>query len=225
MVNTFHPELLSILDTKRLGKQRLEAMMILRALKKETKGWMNHPATKMWTGYELALKKYFNETVSEWVRRGHNNTYELFPEVEQHESSSQTILQPPWISNTHVLNSHKARLIQKDASYYQPHFQDLPAHCLNYGYIWPSKWTHEELNTLSYDQLAEPLKPEYYCNAPQCRYRLKKPSNLYCGIHLRRYQVHLHSSLQQQQKQQKSNHGQRKRLIPKLKLPPVPRIV
>ena len=48
----------SSLDNKRLGKQRVEVLQILKALSGETKGWVNHPATAMWRGYEDALVFY-----------------------------------------------------------------------------------------------------------------------------------------------------------------------
>ena len=43
---------LDCLDYRRLGKQRVEAMQLLNAMKREKGGWINHPATKMWRGYE-----------------------------------------------------------------------------------------------------------------------------------------------------------------------------
>lgn len=36
------------LDRQRLGKQRVEVLQLLKALKGESKGWKNHPAAKMW---------------------------------------------------------------------------------------------------------------------------------------------------------------------------------
>ena len=53
---------LKVLDWRRLGKQRVEAHQILNVLleRTDTKGWRNHPITKMWKGYEDALKLYFN---------------------------------------------------------------------------------------------------------------------------------------------------------------------
>jgi hypothetical protein len=45
------------LDYKRLGKQRVECRQILRALE-HGGGWANHPATRLWRGYETALKAY-----------------------------------------------------------------------------------------------------------------------------------------------------------------------
>ena len=53
---------LKVLDWRRLGKQRVEAHQVLNVLlgRTETKGWVNHPITRMWDGYEPALQLYFN---------------------------------------------------------------------------------------------------------------------------------------------------------------------
>ncbi len=37
-----------VLDYRRLGKQRVEALQILKALQVENYGWRNHPIVKMW---------------------------------------------------------------------------------------------------------------------------------------------------------------------------------
>ena len=65
------------LDYRRLGKQRVETFQILNVLlnRTNTKGWRNHPATKMWRGYENALKLYLNECIDEWKYR------RFFPEI------------------------------------------------------------------------------------------------------------------------------------------------
>ena len=40
----------SVLDWRRLGKQRVEGMQIINAINNPKKqGWQNHPATIMWT--------------------------------------------------------------------------------------------------------------------------------------------------------------------------------
>ena len=64
---------LRALDYRRLGKQRVEAYQILRAIK-HGGGWRNHPAVKMWRGHVNALKRYHNMCIDEWVRRGFRNT-------------------------------------------------------------------------------------------------------------------------------------------------------
>ena len=62
------------LDRQRLGKQRVEALQILNALNGKSKGWTNHPATKMWRGYEEALCLYKDLCIQEWMERGYKNT-------------------------------------------------------------------------------------------------------------------------------------------------------
>ena len=63
-----------ILDYRRLGKQRVEARQILNALQGKSKGWVNHPATKMWKGYEPALEQYLREMILGWKSLGYKNT-------------------------------------------------------------------------------------------------------------------------------------------------------
>lgn len=69
------------LDNRRLGKQRVEAYQILRALERfddpQRPGWRNHPAVLMWRGYEDALRLYMNATITEWTGRGFRNTMAL----------------------------------------------------------------------------------------------------------------------------------------------------
>ena len=77
------------LDYKRLGKQRVEAKQILNALDPDYngKGWVTHPATQMWAGYEDALKLYANEMITEWKKRGYNNTMQYYYRVVLHQKS------------------------------------------------------------------------------------------------------------------------------------------
>ena len=104
---------LQSLDWRRLGKQRVEAHQILNVLleRTDTKGWRNHPITKMWAGYESALQLYFNLCVYEWVRRGYNNNMEL-------ENVPYVIKYPEWLGNESFHSSHRANLLRKDLEYY-----------------------------------------------------------------------------------------------------------
>lgn len=47
-----------VLDDRRLGKQRVEALQIIRALTRATYGWKRHPAVRMWEGHVEALALY-----------------------------------------------------------------------------------------------------------------------------------------------------------------------
>jgi len=60
------------LDTKRLGKQRLECyQMIHLLLDREKKAWRRHPAFVMWQGYSQALVAYFFICCNEFRARGY----------------------------------------------------------------------------------------------------------------------------------------------------------
>ena len=62
------------LDPRRLGKQRVEAIQVLRALTVPGYGWRRHPAALMWTGYEEALVRYGLEICRRWCDLGHDDT-------------------------------------------------------------------------------------------------------------------------------------------------------
>ena len=114
------------LDYRRLGKQRVEAFQILNVLlgRTKTKGWINHPATKMWCGYENALKSYFNVCVDEWKKRGFNNNM-------RYETIKGEIIMPPWLGGR---NFHKSNLLRKLPEHYDKHFKNIP---VDLPYIWP----------------------------------------------------------------------------------------
>ena len=104
---------LEVLDYRRLGKQRVEAKQILNVLldRTTTKGWRNHPITKMWSGYEPALQLYHNMCIEEWIRQGYNNTMVL-------EGITDKIVYPHWFGNERFHSSHRANLLRKDYQYY-----------------------------------------------------------------------------------------------------------
>jgi hypothetical protein len=98
------------LDWRRLGKQRVEAFQILKALNDPDYGWQNHPAVKMWRGYERALTHYMNLCIEEWISRGYNNTMEIKPVDWYYD--------PPFIGKRKFHDSHKSNLLRKDADWY-----------------------------------------------------------------------------------------------------------
>ena len=65
------------MDDRRLGKQRSEALTILRVLSGKVRGWRHHPAVLMWRGHERALRLYMNAVIKEWERRGFQNRMPL----------------------------------------------------------------------------------------------------------------------------------------------------
>lgn len=123
-----------VLDRQRLGKQRVEAKQILNALLGLTSGWVNHPAVKMWRGYEGSLALYGWSMCIEWVHRGYNDT--LTPWFEQHvDDYVGHYNDPPWLGKRDFHRSHKSNLIRKMPEHYRafwPHVpDDLP-------YVWPT---------------------------------------------------------------------------------------
>jgi hypothetical protein len=129
-----------ILDYRRLGKQRVETIQILNSLlnlNEGKRGWKNHPAVKMWRGYEpYLLKVYLKSIIGEWVDRGYKNEKcairykELYNVLKDKE-----IVEPEWFSEE-FFNSHKSNLIRKKPDYYRKYWKDIPD---NIEYIWPVK--------------------------------------------------------------------------------------
>lgn len=121
------------LDYKRLGKQRVETLQILNALAGKTRGWVNHPATKMWRGYEQALCLYGLAVTQEWRNRGYKDTcQQQIQEYARHFDGK--IVLPAWWGNQNIHDSHKSKLLQKDYAWYSQFGWDVP---LNLEYVWP----------------------------------------------------------------------------------------
>ena len=119
------------LDDKRLGKQRVEAMQILNILtgKNPNARWKNHPAVRMWYGYEYALKFYHNLAIEEWIHRGKNNTMKLYG------VSESIVVYPSWVFDPRLLISHRCNLLRKDFDYYVQEFGDK--YDIDAPYWWP----------------------------------------------------------------------------------------
>lgn len=114
------------LDPRRLGKQRLEALQLLRTLRGETRGWRNHPAARMWAGHEAALSAYLDAVIDEWVRRGYRNTM-------QRTEITEYVL-PPWFGDEAFHASHRANLLRKEPEWYERfRWTEDPA----MAYVWP----------------------------------------------------------------------------------------
>ena len=131
-INTFIPysnfeKSIKCLDYKRLGKQRIEAVGILNTIRNGG-GWSNHPAVRMWMGYEDALKHYANCAIIEWVNRGYNNNLQLF------NIDKDKINYPQWLGDMRVHISHRANLIRKFSEHYSRLWPDIEAF---EGYYWP----------------------------------------------------------------------------------------
>lgn len=123
-----------VLDRQRLGKQRVEVVQLLRALRGETAGWRNHPAARMWRGHLYPLAWYGVAICDEWIARGYT------------DNCRQRIIDlgctgwrdplPPWMGDERLHASHRAALLCKlPAHYSQFGWGDVPA---TYTYYWPA---------------------------------------------------------------------------------------
>lgn len=117
----------SVLDDKRLGKQRVEAFQILKTLTTGRKAWSNHPAVRMWRGYEDALTCYMNVMIGEWVRRGFRNTMKP-------ETVATPAPLPPWFGRPAFHAAHRAALLAKDPVHYGRFGW---TERLEIAYVWP----------------------------------------------------------------------------------------
>lgn len=125
---------LDCLDTKRLGKQRLEAMQLVNSILKLRKdptakvGWANHPARKMWSNHLDALRLYHNCAIEAWVRRGYVNNMQYY-DIDYAE-----VELPEWIGDERVHASHRSNLLRKDFEYYSKFGWSEPP---DMPYFWP----------------------------------------------------------------------------------------
>lgn len=144
-MNTFLPHVsfsasATVLDRARLGKQRIEVLQLLRALSGETKGWVNHPACKMWRGYEGALVNYGLAVCNEWIHRGYSDT--CLQKIWDLEIRARWNPEnPPWLGDRAFHASHRAALLYKDPVHYgQFGWTEKPAVPNSKGslpYVWP----------------------------------------------------------------------------------------
>lgn len=131
-----------VLDERRLGKQRVEVLQILRALYRPTYGWKHHPAVLMWKGYEQALVCYGLVICREWCGRGRADTCAVKIVDELAEAIGRPIdedevcrsaVMPPWLGDERVHASHRSSLLRKDPDWYGEHFSGEP----ELPYFWP----------------------------------------------------------------------------------------
>lgn len=124
-----------VLDRQRLGKQRVETLQIMRSIAglSNGRGWINHPATKMWIGHENYLMKYQEAIVAEWLSRGYKDTC-LYKTFQAFETIDCTFTYPEWLGNPEFHASHRSNLLRKDFEYYSQFGWDEP---IDLEYIWP----------------------------------------------------------------------------------------
>lgn len=159
-----------VLDNKRLGKQRVEVKQILEInltvkntnpsifvfppphlpqiglIEKDRDQipWENHPAVRMWRGYEECLALYGWTMCKEWISRGCKDTLQpffldkivnvLWSMPEPHIDINYY---PDWFKDSEQIHkfclSHRSNLMRKNPNHYIKYFPYTPN---NLPYEW-----------------------------------------------------------------------------------------
>lgn len=132
------------LDHKRLGKQRVEVIQVVRALTVPGYGWAAHPAVLMWKGYEEALGRYGMTMCEVWIERGFGDTCAgtISADLRAHgvdrfrtqDELARDGALPPWLGDPALHASHRSSLVRKDPEHYRDLFPDVPD---DLAYVWP----------------------------------------------------------------------------------------
>lgn len=134
-----------VLDPRRLGKQRVEVLQVVRAIVVPGYGWRHHPTAKMWRGYEEALAAYGLAVCREWCHRGHADTCDAkirrelaalgTADIRDQAQLERAGRLPPWLGDEGYHRSHRSALLTKDPEWYGRFFDDVP---LGLPYVWPA---------------------------------------------------------------------------------------
>ena len=136
----------AVLDAKRLGKQRVEAIQVLRALTVPGYGWRHHPAAAMWAGYEEALSRYGLVVCEVWCATGRQDTCRDTLRADLRRTTGLERIRtqreladagdlPPWLGDADFHRSHQSSLVRKLPEHYRPHFPGVPE---DLPYVWPA---------------------------------------------------------------------------------------
>jgi hypothetical protein len=133
------------LDLKRLGKQRVECIQVLRGLTVPGYGWRHHPAVNMWRGHEEALARYAMTCCEVWGELGHADTCAATIGQDVRAAGVTTVRSqaelaaagalPPWLGDEAFHRSHRSSLVRKDPDHYRAQFPDVPD---DLPYVWPA---------------------------------------------------------------------------------------
>lgn len=154
------------LDNKRLNKQALEGWQILMTLleldpqgnHRTPKGWVNHPAVKMWRGHEAVLTLYIIAMVDEWQARGFKSTiatkamatYQVA--LLNAQLGPDSYRYPEWMEDQQLFEevaaTHRQALLVKDYGWYsQFNWDEDPGYPpVEYTYKWPETKGETETN-------------------------------------------------------------------------------
>lgn len=132
------------LDPKRLGKQRVECIQVVRGLTVPTYGWRHHPAVKMWRGHLEALGRYGLTCCEVWTETGRADTCAATIAADLAEAGVPAIRSqaelaaagqlPRWLGQEEFHRSHQSALVRKEPDFYRDLFPDVPD---DLPYLWP----------------------------------------------------------------------------------------
>ena len=125
-------ESMACLDNVRLGNQVYrEGLTLIRG------GWPNHPASKMWRGYECSLAHYCLRGAQEMASRDYWKVEVVLRwcvyfqnEIDNYPDTGD----PPWLGDNAIHASHRSNLIRKDPEYYGKYGW---AEDQSLAYVWP----------------------------------------------------------------------------------------
>lgn len=152
-----YEDIASTLDNRRLNKNALEGWQILMTLleldphgeHRTPKGWVNHPAVKMWRGHEMALYFYVQAMVDEWIKRGYKSTIgdkaraTVMRADELGLLDKNVVTNPFWVTDldvfSQIASSHRMALLNKDYEWYSQFGwpEDMGKKPESYDYVWP----------------------------------------------------------------------------------------
>jgi hypothetical protein len=132
------------LDPRRLGKQRVECIQVLRGLTVPGYGWRHHPAVLMWRDRLEALGRYAFTICEVWTETGRADTCAAtlatdlsaagVLEVRAQAELAEAGELPRWLGDPDFHRSHQSALLRKDPGHYGPLFPGVPD---DLPYVWP----------------------------------------------------------------------------------------
>lgn len=123
------------LDKSRLGNQVWrEGITLIRG------GWKNHPASKMWRGYEYHLGLYLLAGLEVLKERGKEYPQvkeKVLIEMDKHKNTGV----PSWFGDEKLHSSHRRALLFKNYEWYKQfnwkELPDVPNEKGKLNYFWP----------------------------------------------------------------------------------------
>jgi hypothetical protein len=183
-----------ILDDKRLGRQRQEALTILQILTgyRDGGGYANHPCTRQWSKSVYGLALYTLAMCREWQRRGFKDTtepkvFEAFTSdvsLRLYDSKDWNIarlkrhaLLPWWFGWKTYHENQRCVLLYKDYQFYKPKLDPDGTHDKSLLHTTPNIWPHPILHTYRLTcPSREPLVPM------RANMHFRDPLNPYRGL-------------------------------------------